>query len=444
MHNANASVGSKDLFDLVEEVVSRRVNYVEYIRPINEAEVRDLFLADIQMIYPPYRYKVLDEQKLGRRRAKILANLEEVRKRADLPDELRESFIKDLGQSWYHTELISASYDFNNGIEKARAKRRFQRASDAALGRMHEDTFWSLLRERVAFIDKKRLSENEQIIYREMLSMIGVMGRNRKKHYKPKPETIRKFKKMLDGLFGSVLRHIPEDQQEFTVPEAANIINEIIDEELHIPYRAEVDDNILTAITKATDQRIYLPGAREKNYSRVELEKIIVHELGVHVLRAVTKDSGAGNLPVILYPKSGMYSRLTDEGLAKACEQAIDGKFDDLCVARYLAIGLAQVCKKNFRQTFEILWRLEYLACGRSRENSFGIVQRVFRGTGVLPINADLAYYRGYVSVWKFIELHIDDGELLMRTLFLSGKNDFLEQKRETLLQTMREDGLID
>jgi len=296
----------------------------------------------------------------------------------------------------------------------------------------------------VASIDEKQLSDSEREIYREMLSGIGVMGRSRKRRYQPQKETVCRFRKLLEGLFGGILRHIPEEKQYFTISEAAQIINEIIDEELHIQFRAEVGKELLTAVTKAKERKIILPGARPRDYSRAELKGIIVHELGAHALRATSEQTEIGKLPAVLYPKSSAYSRLTEEGLAKACEQALNGDFDDICIARYLSIGLAQVCKKNFRQTYEILWRLEYLASGRSKSDSFSIVQRSFRGTGVLPINADLAYYRGYVLVWKFIEKHIDDGELLIRTLFLSGKNDFLEQERKTLLDTMREDGLID
>ena len=190
-----------------------------------------------------------------------------------------------------------------------------------------------------------------------------------------------------------------------------------------------------------SERKIVLPGGRTEQYTRIELEKLIVHELGVHTIRAASAESG--DLPVSAFSKTGAYSRLTEEGLAKACEQAIDGKYDDICTVRYLAIGLAQVCGKNFRQTYEILWRMEHLISGRSKEDCFSIVQRVFRGTGVLPINTDLIYYRGYVLVWQYIEKHIDDPDLI-KTLFLSGKNDFLEQKRDTLLRTMREDGLID
>jgi len=197
----------------------------------------------------------------------------------------------------------------------------------------------------------------------------------------------------------------------------------------------------LTASTHTSQKKILIPGGRHDNYSRIELEKLIVHELGVHAVRAYSAEMSS--LPVAAFPKSGTYSRLTEEGLAKVCEQALDGKYDDICIVRYLSIGLAQVCKKNFRETFEILWRLEHLASKRSKEDCFSIVQRTFRGTGELPINTDLFYYRGYALVWQYVGEHIhDDG--LVATLFLSGKNDFLEQKRETLVRTMREDGLID
>ena len=430
----------KDLFALIDEISSCRINYVKYLRPSNEAGARDEFLKDARLKYPHYEYDKLNEKTLGKKRARISELLNEVKTRKDLSEDLKTTFLKDLGQSWYFTELISAAHDYNAGVEKARAQKRFERASDAALGRMHEDTFWSLLRERVASINAKKLNADDYVIYHEMLALIGVMGRNRKRHYVPSRPLVRKFGRKIHDLFDSIARYIPKDRDSFTPQDGANIINEIIKKEINIPYVAEVDENVLTASMHVSERKIVLPGGRVEHYSRIELEKLIVHELGVHTIRAASAESG--DLPVSAFSKTGAYSRLTEEGLAKVCEQAIDGKYDDICTVRYLAIGLAQVCEKNFRQTYEILWRMEHLISGRSKEDCFSIVQRVFRGTGVLPINTDLIYYRGYVLVWQYIEKHIDDSDLI-NTLFLSGKNDFLEQKRDTLLRTMREDGLI-
>lgn len=440
MQDANVFDGKKRLFELVEEISSCRIDYVGYLRPTNEAEAMNDFLIDENMVRPDYEYGHIDISKIDKNRTCIRALLDEVQKSSDLTEELKASFVKDLGQSWYCTELIMSAIDYNNGVEKTRAKHRFERASDAAFGRMHSDTFWSLLRERVARISTKKLKKSDLIIYQELLGRIGVMGRNRKKHYVPDPKLVKEFGRKLRALFQGAISHIPNDKNEFTPVEAADIFNEIIKQEYNIDFRAEVDKSLLTASTSASRKRISIPGGRNNNYTRMELEKLIIHELGVHAVRAYS--AAMSSLSVAAFPESGAYSRLTEEGLAKVCEQALDGKYDDICIVRYLSIGLAQVCRKNFRETFEILWRLEHLVSKRTKEDCFSIVQRTFRGTGELPINTDLFYYRGYALVWKYIAGHIhDDG--LMATLFLSGKNDFLKQKRETLVRTMREDGLI-
>ncbi|MBP5656053.1 DUF1704 domain-containing protein [Candidatus Saccharibacteria bacterium] len=440
MQDASALDERMNLFELIKEVSSCRVDYVKYLRPTNEADAMVDFLANDRMIKPNYRYGGFSAEKMNKKRAHIRFLLDEIRGRKDLDSELKMSFTKDLGQSWYYTELIASATDYNNGIEKSKMKRRFERASDAAFGRMHPDTFWSLMRERIAGIDVKKLKVSDLGIYHEMLGRIGVMGRNRKKHYVPDPDLVKEFGRQLRILFKGVIDHIPKDKKEFTPIEAVNIFNEIIEQELNMDFHAEVDESLLTASTHASQKKILIPGGRHDNYTRIELEKLIIHELGVHAVRAYSAEMSS--LPVAAFPKSGTYSRLTEEGLAKVCEQALDGKYDDICIVRYLSIGLAQVCKKNFRETFEILWRLEHLVSKRTKEDCFSIVQRTFRGTGELPINTDLFYYRGYALVWQYVGEHIHDGGLAA-TLFLSGKNDFLEQKRETLVKTMREDGLI-
>jgi hypothetical protein len=85
---------------------------------------------------------------------------------------------------------------------------------------------------------------------------------------------------------------------------------------------------------------------------------------------------------------------------------------------------------------------MEKLLNGRSQTECFDFVQRATRGTGVLPINADLSYYRGVNLVWKYIEEHLDDVGL-MQVMFLSGKTDFLNHDRKRLIKTMQEDNLI-
>ena len=91
----------------------------------------------------------------------------------------------------------------------------------------------------------------------------------------------------MQELFASILRHIPDDKEEFTPEDAAKITNEIIEQEIGIwdaaskrgtKYRAVVDKTRSTAAVNNGQQRILYPGKRSAgNYSRIELEKIIVH-----------------------------------------------------------------------------------------------------------------------------------------------------------------------
>ena len=442
MQIANVSGKDGTFYELMKAVDSCRLSYVDYLRPVNEANAMKEFLTDEFLNRPRFEYKKIDIDKLKKKRARIQYLLREIQVRGDLTDDAKWSFIKDLGQSWYQTELILAACDYNQNNGRLEAAKRFQRASDAAFGRMHDDTFWSLMRERIGAIDTKRIKQKDRDTYHEMIDKIGVMGRNHKKRYMPRPELVREFGRQLKALFGGILSHIPEDKEEFTPAEAASIFNEIIKTELDIGFEAVVNKEHLTASVSASKKKIIIPGGRSSNYSRDELEKIIMHELCVHTVRFASAKIN-GSLPVLAQSRSGTYSRLTEEGLAKVCEQALDGHYDDLGIVRYLSIGLAQVCKKDFRETFEIVWRLEHFASERTKEDCFSIVQRTFRGTGVLPMNADLYYYRGYALVWQYIDEHIKDKNL-MSTLFLSGKNDFLDQKRSTLIRTMYEDKLID
>ena len=56
------------------------------------------------------------------------------------------------------------------------------------------------MRERVAKISTKKLKKSDLIIYQELLGRIGVMGRNRKKHYVPDPKLVTHTRMELEKL----------------------------------------------------------------------------------------------------------------------------------------------------------------------------------------------------------------------------------------------------
>ena len=100
-------------------------------------------------------------------------------------------------------------------------------------------------------------------------------------------------------------------------------------------------------------------------------------------------------------------------------------------------IGLANFRQTNFRETFEIMKRLEHLTGGWNEGQLYDNLQRVYRGTGTLPNNKDLAYYNGNINAWKFIEKNINDPNLFDR-IFLSGKIDSEDSEQEYLSYEMK------
>ena len=448
---SNTLGGYLSFADYNEIVRGTNVSPGILLRAANENDAKMEFLASSRLTRPRYVYQSVSVANIKQKQATIAETLKLLADDKDLTEKQIEALKVQLGQHWYCCELVLAARAFNQSgsrSERDVQAKRFQRANEAIYGRMHADTFWSLLRERVATIQVGHLSADDAKLYAEMMALIGVMGRNRKKRYMPQPKTVKKFGEMMRETFANILRHVPEDRDEFTPQDAANITNEIIEQEIGAwdatakkgtKYRAAVDNTRSTSVVVNDERKILYPGKRSSgNYSRDELIKIILHEFGVHVMRALPSE----HQDLSAFYENSTYSRLTEEGLAKVCEQAFDGEYDDIGIVRYVAIGLVSVCQKSFREAYEILWRMEKLLGGRSQSECFDFVQRATRGTGVLPINADLSYYRGVNLVWKYIEEHLDDVGL-MQLLFLSGKTDFLNQDRNRLIKTMQEDNLI-
>ena len=189
------------------------------------------------------------------------------------------------------------------------------------------------------------------------------------------------------------------------------------------PHRA-------SAASIQENMTIVFPGGRANPlYTLRELKAIIVHELGVHALRAMTYQEAAYRS--LFYGMPGYES--VEEGIAKVMEQGVSGAYSDSGVMHYISIGLICLYKKNFRETFEIQKRLQGLSGHHSEKICFNSVQRALRGTDVLPFSKDMVYYNGAVKVWEYVEKHLDDPELFDH-LLLSAKTDIFDPDQRQLV----------
>ena len=418
----SAPVTFEELNQVADEADIPILSFLNSTNP----EAKQEFLENPDLERPHNEWAKMDGPRCARNLSAISgarARIEE----ANLP--FRERLLLETEYSYIakKNNLVLATYDYNHATtpeEQDEAKRRHAEANKELYGMPDKTTFYALLTQQLDQIPVSDLTEEQKKMYDELLDMLGDFPRvDASQLYQPKPETIARFGEMMQIFYEPFLKHIPDDKEEFTPEDASSIVNEILEQEVgDTKWRAEVDPKAALASVGSTEKTINFPGARSKgNYTKKELEKIIIHELGTHALRALAVE----DTPIKVFRTENFEGRETfEEGIAKVMEQSLEGRADDPdspAPSRYIMIGLANFHHTNFRQTFEIMRRLEALTGGWSESQIYDNLQRTFRGTGVLPNNKDLAYYNGNVSAWRYIEEHIDDPNLF-ENIFLAGK----------------------
>lgn len=176
--------------------------------------------------------------------------------------------------------------------------------------------------------------------------------------------------------------------------------------------------------------------------SRKKVENLIVHEIGIHMLRSIT-----GGETDMLPLRSGLSDYYdAEEGLGVVMEQALSGKFAERGVDHYITAGLAYFDNKDFRDAFEVKWRLSLLdsvedggeindeQIAKAKKTAFTQTLRSFRGTNDMPLFKDLSYYNGSVEVWRCLESIKGDDFLL--SLLLAGKVNTSKKYRDVILES--------
>ena len=428
-----------DFLEISDQIAQSDVTVYERLNPTNPKEAKEEFLANPDMVRPNYEQGGLDGDEIGDNLNRLL-DVEEELKTADMSDgrrRLLEYLAEDCRRK---NDFLAANLVYNSATEpgmKQAAAEHHREANEALYGKPDEDTFYALLKEKIDSIDYESLSDEDKKTYDELMAEIGDIPETTSERFKPKQETVERFAELVGYFFEGFLKHIPEDKQSFSSEDMVSIVNEILDEEFEdedIPYRAEIKPSAGNASANHEDRRIYFPEG--KSYTPARAKALIVHELGTHVMRAIPYTDH----DVAAFSTGLPGNEEFDEGVAKAVEQAINGKYEDSGVDHYINIGLATFKDKNFREVYDIQCKLKQLTGGKP-ETVFNAVQRCFRGTGELVNNKDLAYYNGANRVWQYIEENIDDPELFDH-LFLVGKLDYQDDEQEAISYEVRTKGI--
>ncbi len=255
--------------------------------------------------------------------------------------------------------------------------------------------------------------------------------------YAPQQATIEWMSHAVEHLYGGMLAHV-EDGRVYNPRELQALFTEIIVDEFGeaaAEWRVDVEPAASINV-KAQEKRIVIPSDREP-VGAEKARDLVVHEIGVHMLRAVS--GFETNVPLL---GTGLAKYLdSEEGLGVVMEQARKGKFVEAGHGLYLAASLAHVEGMDFRGVFEIMWRISLLssenaneagAVEKARNTAYNLCMRIFRGTDSIPWFKDLQYYNGASNVWKNLDKICGDDAAL--SLMLAAKTDIANGEQRNIV----------
>lgn len=356
-----------------------------------------------------------------------------------------EEFIEDYKK---HTRLEELAYKFKHAQdenERAALESEYMQLNIELYGEPTENTYRSILQEKISEIARTVYIEDSAVqIKDELLSLVEYNPDNEKiKRFSPSEDTVEWLHGVADTLYSGMLTHVPE-QKTFTATEVQSIFTDIIKDEFGEAadgWKVDIEDAQVMNV-KTSEKRVVIP-EKTKNISYDKLKTLIVHELGVHLLRSVI-----GSETDILPLRSGLSEYYdSEEGLAVAMSQAFANRYDEAGDSHYITAGLTYYDKKDFRDVFEIKWRMTALnlemfnfltedVINKAKNIAYNSVMRSLRGTDELPWFKDLSYYNGSADMWKYFEeIKGDDVKFMF---VLMGKANPSNIKHERILYEAR------
>jgi hypothetical protein len=434
---------NESVSDLYAKLLESEPKAITNFVPENAAEQRDAFLkGDIEN--PDHNYSKLKDYDFDATLEKIDSIGERILQNPDLNPkhvEAYEAFIEGYKNK---TRLMALATQFKAaepGEEKDSIAKEFMELNIELHGEPDEETYRSLLFEKVSKINKKKFVGEAAKVADELNKLIELPeGAEEMTRFTPSDETVSWMHETVQGLYGGMLDKIPEGDS-FTSSEVQAIFQDILESEFGEAAEGwKVDIESAKSINvKTTEKRIVLP-EDTKDMSAGKLRSLVVHELGVHMLRSII--GGDTDLEPL---KSGLNDYYdAEEGLGVVMEQALLGEYKERGVPLYLTAGLAFFDNKDFRETFEAKWRMGALeklkdgedltteAIDSAKRVAYSSVMRIMRGTDELPWFKDLAYYNGSASMWQHLE-NIQGDEIKF-SFVLMGKANPADINHERLM----------
>lgn len=441
--------------DLYGQLMDLSPKIVTMFNPSNRKEEEEMFLSG-EVRNPQFYYEKLNSADFDEAVEKIRELGDKILNHPDLTlvsKKVYEGFIKKY---YEQIELLRCVQDYHGASseeDKQKIAEAYKGLNIETYGEPDEDTYRSLLGGKLNTIHSKKLTGKADELRKELFGMVNFKpGMDIPERFRPSDETVEWMHSVAESLYGGMLSHITNEQEEFDPYELQKIFTDIIEEEFNGINDPEgyagaaegwtVSVEKATSINvKSSEKKIVIPDNGMMR-SRKKVENLVVHEIGVHMLRSIT-----GGETDMLPLRSGLSDYYdAEEGLGVVMEQALSGKFAERGVDHYITAGLAHFDNKDFRDAFEVKWRLSLLdsvmdgseindeQIAKVKKTAFTQTLRSFRGTNDMPLFKDLSYYNGSVEVWRCLESIKGDDFLL--SLLLAGKVNTSKKHRGVILES--------
>ena len=444
---------STSIEDLYGQLMDLSPKIVTMFTPSNRGEEEERFLSG-EIRNPQFYYEKLNSADFDEALEKIRELGDKILNHPDLTSvgkKVYEGFIKKY---YEQIELLRCAQDYHGASleeDKQKIAESYKGLNIETYGEPDEGTYRSLLSEKLNCVCNKNLTGKADDLRKELFGMVDFdPDVDIPERFRPSDETVEWMHSVAESLYGGMLSHIPNEQEEFDPYELQKIFTDIIEEEFNNDSKgyAGAAEGWTVSVEKATsvnvkssEKRIVIPDNGMMR-SRKKVENLVVHEIGVHMLRSIT-----GGETDMLPLRSGLSDYYdAEEGLGVVMEQALSGKFAERGVDHYITAGLAYYDEKDFRGAFEVKWRLSLLDSVRdgdeindgqmekAKKTAFAQTLRSFRGTNDMPLFKDLSYYNGSVEVWRYLESIKGDDFLL--SLLLAGKVNTSADHRRVVLES--------
>ena len=444
---------STSIEDLYGQLMDLSPKIVTMFTPSNRGEEEERFLSG-EIRNPQFYYEKLNSADFDEALEKIRELGDKILNHPDLTSvgkKVYEGFIKKY---YEQIELLRCAQDYHGASleeDKQKIAESYKGLNIETYGEPDEGTYRSLLSEKLNCVCNKNLTGKADDLRKELFGMVDFdPDVDIPERFRPSDETVEWMHSVAESLYGGMLSHIPNEQEEFDPYELQKIFTDIIEEEFNNDSKgyAGAAEGWTVSVEKATsvnvkssEKRIVIPDNGMMR-SRKKVENLVVHEIGIHMLRSIT-----GGETDMLPLRSGLSDYYdAEEGLGVVMEQALSGKFAERGVDHYITAGLAYYDEKDFRGAFEVKWRLLLLDSVRdggeindeqmekAKKTAFTQTLRSFRGTNDMPLFKDLSYYNGSVEVWRYLESIKGDDFLL--SLLLAGKVNTSADHRRVILES--------